>query len=125
MRTRVQAARDRTHEEEILRGLQHLRVALSQFQAHTGVYPDALADLVLPAGGHPSGTFPRTYQGPYLPAGEGIAGSGIPINPYVGPGDHNIGHHWRYNSDTGAVLPAVAPAKFIEALERNPGDPEL
>jgi hypothetical protein len=120
---RVKAARDRKYEEQIRIHLFHMRSAVAKFQSDTGVFPDRLTDLVLPAGSRPTGTFPNTYHGPYLRVGDGIAGRGIPVNPYAGEHDRIIADHWQYDPATGLILPAKAREAFIDELRARGGSP--
>jgi len=118
---RVMSAGRKARESTLKANLHQLRNALEQFQADTGLYPDAIADLTLAQASAPSTgvnasgdseTIPTgSYQGPYLSVSGGIGTTGIPVNPFKHPSDEDFTDdtaHWSYSADgTGVVHPAV------------------
>jgi hypothetical protein len=119
---RLMGAARQAKESTLRANLLRLRSAVAAFQADTGVYPARLEDVVAttaPATGItgtgiaapiPGGS----YKGPYLTVIGGIAGKGLPKNPFVADADTTVSHHWTYASGnvtsaiTGATLDGVS-----------------
>jgi hypothetical protein len=77
---------------------------VQKFKKDTGVFPNALTDLIARDENHVSVKVkPGTYNGPYLAGSDGINGTAIPKNPLVVADDTNIDHHWTYDRNTGMV----------------------
>ncbi|MHB9133264.1 MAG: type II secretion system protein [Armatimonadota bacterium] len=101
---RLMSAGRKAKEATLKANLQQLRNAIGQFEADCGVYPTNLNDLVagsetqLATTGIPNGS----YKGPYLTIGGGVAGSGLPLNPFgpVNSTTANITDHWTLSGGT-------------------------
>ncbi len=90
----------RKAKEASLKGdLHQLRNAVQQFEADTGDYPAALADLMAAkgacpaAGGNGVALDTEAYEGPYLHTADG----GIPKDPFTDAVD------WTYDGTTGEI----------------------
>jgi general secretion pathway protein G len=103
---RVMGAGRKAKEATLRSNVQRLRSALAQFQADTGVWPNALGDVVAATGTNPTGTPSGTYKGPYLTPNGGVANTGIPANPFADAAGA-LATHWTYTNSDGSVVSAV------------------
>lgn len=112
----------RKAKESTLRGnLQQLRNAIQSFQSDTGVYPADLDDLVAATGGDVSATINTAdYKGPYLTTTGGIAGGGVPKNPFTDPASATLTDHWNYDADAGTVVVPDAQADMVTVDDGTP-----
>ncbi|MHB9130580.1 MAG: type II secretion system protein [Armatimonadota bacterium] len=107
---RLMSAGRKAKEATLRANLQELRNAIGQFEADCGVYPTNLNDLVAASETNlaTTGVPANSYKGPYLTIGGGVAGSGLPLNPFgpVNSTTANITDHWTLNG--GTVNSAIA-----------------
>lgn len=91
--------------------LQRLRLAITAFKSNTGVYPADLNDLIAATEKDVTARItPGSYDFPYFEPKGGIAGSGLPVNPFAYDGEKmrpDPSQHWRYDPHTGKVTSAV------------------
>jgi prepilin-type N-terminal cleavage/methylation domain-containing protein len=94
----------KSRESSLRAELRRIRMAVSQFQADTGVWPADLDDLVQTADDDVTAEIPgNSYNGPYLTENGGIAGTGVPANPFADATSATLTDHWRYDSADGTV----------------------
>jgi len=103
---RVMGAGRKAKEATLRSNLQRMRASISQFNADTGVWPNALGDVVAAAGSNPTGAPTGTYKGPYLTPNGGVANTGIPMNPFTTP-TAALASHWTYTTADGSIISAV------------------
>jgi type II secretion system protein G len=103
---RVMGASRKAKEATLRSNVQRLRSAIAQFQGDTGVWPNALTDVVAAADSTPTGTPTSTYKGPYLTPNGGAANSGIPANPFADL-TAALSTHRTYTNTDGSVVSAV------------------
>ncbi len=104
---RVMSASRKAKEATLKSNLQRLRASIAIFQADTGVWPNALADIVATQGTNPTGTANLSYKGPYLTPNGGVANTGIPANPFGDP-TAALTTHWTYSNADGSVISAIS-----------------
>jgi type II secretion system protein G len=110
---KLMGAARQAKESTLMANLQRIRSAVAAFQADTGVYPTALADIVAttaPTEGvteaGATATIPDgSYKGPYLTVKGGIGGGGLPMNPFIAATETDATAHWTYLN--GNVTSAV------------------
>ena len=105
----------RKAKEVALRGnLQQMRNAIKQFNDDTGQYPAALDDIVAVDESWLTTKVKKgTYKGPYLCPRGGVAGTGVPMNPFSDPADNDTAAHWLYNAKTGKVTVPASQADLV------------
>ena len=107
------AAKRREMERTLKQNLSQLRTAVEQFQADTGVYPEKLADLLLPKDNGPKRGL--TQNGKIVLLTEGYAGpylKEMPVNPLIDPAAANFKEpdaHWSYGKEELGMVRAVNP----------------
>jgi type II secretion system protein G len=108
---KLMGAARQAKESTLKANLQRIRSSVAQFQADTGVYPAAIADVVAgtaPTAGAGGASIPAgSYKGPYLTAKGGIGGNGLPMNPFVAATDGTVSDHWTYATADGSVSSTV------------------
>lgn len=98
---RLLVASRRAKEAQLRGNLKQIRDGIERFEAATGAWPPALADIMAPDGDAISGEFDgrggwvdrSAYDGPYLLTGDG----GLPKDVFTGASD------WSYDNATGTV----------------------
>jgi prepilin-type N-terminal cleavage/methylation domain-containing protein len=111
----------RTREATLSANLHNIRTGISKFYADTGKLPGELNDLVAEDGASVSIEVTATdYKGPYLTAPGGIAGTGIPKNPFADATSAEVSDHWEYDAVLGEarVCEAQQSDEWITLVDR-------
>lgn len=124
---RIMGAARRAKESTLRGNLHEIRTAVGHFEADCGCYPASLQDLLLTKANEPTagiddaGTsvpIPSgSYEGPYFTVGGGLAGSGMPVNPFQTTAANkdninDVGTHWTYTN--GRVSCAVPTGTTVD-----------
>jgi type II secretion system protein G len=101
---RLMGAVRKSRESTLKGNLHQLRQAVAQFESDTGVFPATLDDVIQPDAATVTATIPPdSYKGPYLRRDGGIAGDGIPKNPFADQQSAVLADHWAYDDTDGTV----------------------
>lgn len=118
---RFMGAIRKSRESSLRAELRRLRLAVSQFQADTGVWPADLDDLVQTDPSSITADIPgNSYKGPYLTENGGIAGTGVPVDPFATAGSTTLSDHWSYDSGDGTV---TVPDAIADRTTLDDGTP--
>lgn len=119
----------RAKESSLKHGLQQLRSAVAQFYLDTGAYPHHLTQLIsttpvtegIDESGNPVTISPTLYKGPYFAPEGGIAGKGLPLDPFIDTNDPARGDHWNYlTAGAKVTVPdAIANNTTIDGIRFN------
>jgi prepilin-type N-terminal cleavage/methylation domain-containing protein len=106
---RLLGAVRRAKESTLVDNLHNVRTAISQFFADTNKLPVELNDLVVADEDTLATEVPTdTYRGPYLTSPGGVAGTGIPKNPFSDQSSAAVDDHWEYDETLGTVTVPAA-----------------
>lgn len=102
------------------------------------MYPLELSDLTRPRTGPPTAGVddggalraiaPGSYQGPYVSFRGGIAGGGIPVNPYKERADADyarVAAHWEYRDPAKGTVHSAFPVPADPRFSDEHGAPYL